>query len=84
MKRHAVRLSMLALSCASSALGAQAVISPLINPLEQAVEQIGAWVVGLKSWLLTKEGNCESSEDFADAIEEYADANDLGLVWEED
>jgi hypothetical protein len=65
-------------------IGAEAVLGPLLNPLENAVEQVAAWIVGLKSWLDTKQEDCESADDYADAIEEYADANNLGSVWDED
>jgi hypothetical protein len=62
-------------------LGIQTIITPLVTPVEGAIEQIGTWITGLNNWLHSRTDNCESSEDFADAVEEYASANSLGDVW---
>jgi hypothetical protein len=60
------------------------VVAPLLDPLADAVAQVGQWVIGIRSWFSSKEGDCESAEDFADAVEEYANLNDLGDVWAEE
>jgi len=64
-------------------LGIETVLIPLLNPLEGAIEQTAAWITGLNNWLHSREDDCESSEAFADAVEEYAAENELGNVWAE-
>ena len=65
-------------------VGVQTVVVPLLNPLEGAVKQMATWLVDLHSWLTSRSGDCQSAEEYADAIEEWAvEANWSGPVWGE-
>jgi hypothetical protein len=65
-------------------LGAETVLGPLINPLQGVVVQIAEWLVDLRSWLTSRSGECESVDEYADAIEEWALLTEWPHpIWEE-